>query len=87
MLDLGLQRDTLHMDTSNGVADTPSRPFDSHLEWTLRQDIFEKITQRLHRPTVDLFATRINNFLPQYVSRYPDPGAVKTDAFLCNWIQ
>jgi hypothetical protein len=32
-------------------------------------------------------SSRINNQLPQYVSRYPDPGAVATDVFLCDWNQ
>ena len=72
---------------SNDVTDTASRQFDSQLEWTLHEDIFRRITHRFYRPSVDLFASRFNNQLPQYVSRYPDPGALMTDAFLCNWSQ
>ena len=63
--------------TSNDVADTASRHFDSHLEWTLQLEDYQP----------DVFATRVNNQLPQYVSRYPDPGAITTDAFLCDWSQ
>jgi hypothetical protein len=73
--------------TSNEVADTASRQFDSHSEWKLHTEIFQRIVRRYYRPLVDLFASRINNQLPQYVSRYPDPGAVATDAFLCDWNQ
>ena len=64
-----------------------SRQFDGHLEWTLHEDIFRRSTHRFYRSSVDLFASRINNQLSQYVSRYPDPGALMTDAFLCNWSQ
>ena len=73
--------------TSNTIADLASRQFNSYSEWTLNRDVFHQITQRLYRPKVDLFATRVNHRLPLYVSRYPDPGAMATDAFLCNWSQ
>ena len=36
-------------------------------------------------PRVDLFATRINDQLPVYVSWRPDPGACATDAFSISW--
>ena len=49
--------------------------------------MFHQITQRFYRPEVDLFATRAKHRLPWYVSRYPDPGAIATDAFLCDWGQ
>ena len=34
-----------------------------------------------------LFASRINNQLPLYVARSPDPESTATDAFLQNWNQ
>ena len=71
--------------TSNEVADTESRHFSHHSEWTLCRGTFQRITHRFYRPAVDLFASRVNNQLPQYVSRYPDPGAMAMDAFLCHW--
>jgi hypothetical protein len=73
--------------TTNTIADLASRQFHSYAEWTLNQDVFRQITQRFYRPEVDLFATRANHRLPRYVSRYPDPGAMATDAFLCDWGQ
>ena len=32
-----------------------------------------------------MFAFRINNQLPLYVARYPDPRSIPTNAFLQNW--
>lgn len=34
---------------------------------------------------IDLFASRLNFKVPQYVSRRPDPGAQFINAFLMNW--
>ena len=36
-------------------------------------------------PAIDLFASRLNNKVPAYVSRHPDPGALAVDAFRLNW--
>ena len=35
--------------------------------------------------TVDLFASRINHQLNEYVSWHPDPYAIATDAFTISW--
>ena len=69
----------------NVDADCASRQFHNHTEWTLDRKIFQHITQRYYRPEVDLFASRINNQLPKYIARYPDPGSIATDTFLQNW--
>ena len=42
-------------------------------EWSLHPEIFQAICSRWHQPQVDLFATRFNNKLPQFVSPVPDP--------------
>ena len=73
--------------TSNTIADLASCQFTSYSEWTLDQDVIYQTAQRIYRQDVDLFATRANHRLPWYVSRYPDPGAMATDAFLCDWSQ
>ena len=57
----------------NRVADKMSREFNPKLEWTLNLSVFNKIVQCFSRPTVDLFASRINYQLPSYVSWKPDP--------------
>ena len=47
---------------------------------------FQLLISVLHfYPEVDLFATRLTNKLPKYVSWKPDPYAWKIDAFYCQW--
>jgi hypothetical protein len=69
----------------NSEADFTSRNFNTHAEWKLDPEIFQRISTRYYKPEVDLFASRLNNQLPVYVARYPDPGALATDAFLQDW--
>ena len=45
-------------------------------EWSLLQEAFQAICNRWHQPQVDLFATRFNNKLAQFVSPVPDPQAL-----------
>ena len=70
----------------NVMADRNSRIFvNQTAEWMLRQELFEKMTNLLGKPEIDLFASRLNNQLNQYVSWHPDPGAAFIDAFNLNW--
>ena len=69
----------------NSEADHASRNFNTHTEWKLNPEIFQRITTRYYTPEVDLFASRLNHQLPLYVRRYPDPGAIAIDAFLQDW--
>ena len=54
-------------------------------EWSLSPEVFQAICHRWHQPTVDLFATRFNNKLPQFVSPVPDPQAWAVDALSLSW--
>ena len=72
---------------TNIHADFASRNFNNCTEWTLDKMVFQKITNRFYIPEVDLFASCINNLLPRYVARYPDPASIATDAFLQHWGQ
>ena len=54
-------------------------------EWSLLQEVFQALCSRWHRPEIDLFATRFNNKLPQFVSPVPDPLAVAVDALSFHW--
>ena len=54
-------------------------------EWSLHLDVFKVICKRWHQPQVDLFATRFNNKLPQFVSPVPDPQAWVVDALNLLW--
>ena len=59
----------------NTIADTESRKLNKELEWQLNPNIFQPLLQKLRfHCDIDLFASRINNQLPKYVSYRPDPG-------------
>ena len=68
-----------------------SRHSISSFRQSLRMDASHRclsgIIRRFYRPAMDLFASQVNNRLPQNVSRYPDLGAMAMDAFLCGWNQ
>ena len=63
----------------NVIADKLSRLGQTiQTEWSLHPEVFQAVCSRWHQPQVDLFATRFNNKLPQFVS--PVPGSnVKPD--------
>ena len=48
-------------------------------------DKFEQIVSTFGKPDIDLFASRINHHLSNYVSWRPDPGAKTVEAFSINW--
>ena len=54
-------------------------------EWSLSQQVFNLLCSRWARPQVDLFATRFNHKLPQFVSPVPDPAAWAVDALRLPW--
>ena len=69
----------------NIKADFESRRTNDNTEWMLdRASLNNALSQLSLRPTIDLFASRINNHFPQYVSFKPDPGAVAVDIFSLN---
>ena len=70
----------------NVVADKLSRLGQTiQTEWSLLQEVFQALCSRWHWPKIDLFATRFNNKLPQFVSPVPDPLAVAVDALSFQW--
>ena len=54
-------------------------------EWSLSQQVLNLLCSRWTRPQVDLFATRFNPKLPQFVSLVPDPTAWAVDALSLPW--
>ena len=54
-------------------------------EWSLLPEVFQKLCNRWHQPQTDLFATRFNHKLPQFVSPVPDSLAVAVDALTLPW--
>ena len=58
---------------SNCEADSLSRQFVSNLEWSLDQDVFNRLAAITFLPDIDLFASRLNAKLDQFVSWHPEP--------------
>ncbi|MPC66604.1 hypothetical protein E2C01_060755 [Portunus trituberculatus] len=54
-------------------------------EWNLHPEICRKVFQVWGSSLVDLFATALTHCLPLYVSRLPDQGAWRQDAFSFPW--
>ena len=70
----------------NVIADKLSRLGQTiQTEWSLLPEIFQQICNQWHRPQVDLFATRFNHKLPQFVSPVPDSLAIAVDALTLPW--
>ena len=69
------------------VGDTASRKIETRAEWTLHKEIFQSICQKFYKPELNLFASRLNHQVPQYVFTYPNPGVLHlaVDAFLQDW--
>ena len=70
---------------SNQEADELSRVFNDDLEWSLAPCIFEQLLSHFPDMKVDLFASRLNYKLDNYVSRRPEPHAYAVDAFTVVW--
>ena len=71
----------------NTIADNESRVMKDRSDWMLCPETFHQINQRLGPLEVDLFASRLTNQLPNFVSWRPDPMAMATDAFTLNWTE
>ena len=71
--------------SDNEVADFYSRNFRENTEWSLRKDLFSLICDHFGVPDIDLFASRLNKQIKNYVSWYPDPDALATNAFSFDW--
>ena len=70
----------------NVIADKLSRQRQViQTEWSLHQETFDLLCQTWHYPQVDMFATRYNCKLVQFVSPIPDPKAWSVDALTLSW--
>ena len=54
-------------------------------EWSLLPEVFQRLCNKWHQPQIDLFATRFNHKLPQFVSPVLDSLAVGVDALTLPW--
>lgn len=69
----------------NTYADLMSRQFSESCEWSLKQDIFNRICVHFFKPNIDLFASRLNYKVENFASWNFDPEAQFTDAFSISW--
>ena len=70
----------------NVLADSLSRKGQIiHTEWTLHRGTLSQIFHFWEVPHIDLFATRLNNQLPTFVSPFHNPLAWAVDAMSLSW--
>ncbi len=70
----------------NVKADKESRTNITRTEWMITSETFDFVMGSLGvNPTIDLFASRINNKLPRFASYRPDPDAEFINAFSFSW--
>jgi hypothetical protein len=53
--------------------------------WTLHMDVVQAVRDQWGSPTIDLFATKMNNRLPQYMSPLSDLKALAVNALAVSW--
>ena len=70
---------------NNLEADELSRVFNDDLEWSLSNNIFARILAYYPELSVDLFASRLNCKLTNYVSCTAEPHVMAVYAFSLTW--
>ena len=84
--DKGIFISAVHIPGKDNIGpDNLSRIFNDTSEWKLKENIFNQVCLHFFTPSIDLFASRINNQLLKYVSWFPDPDAYASDAFSFSW--
>ena len=68
----------------NKEADTASRNLQMETEWTLANWAYNRLIKKWGKPTIDLFATRINTKCTTFISWQRDPEAYAIGAFTVN---
>ena len=82
----GNSQSTSHPRPAEHIADKLSKLRQTiQTELSLHPEVFQAICSWWHQSQVDLFATRFNNKLPQFVSPVPDPQAWAVDALSLSW--
>ena len=71
--------------SKNVEADKESRKINDSTEWSLSMTVYNRLAQLWGPFQVDLFASRLNFKVPDYVSWRSDPGAMFTNAFFMSW--
>lgn len=71
--------------SKENLADEGSRISNLDTEWELSQFAFKDIVKKFGKPTIDLFASRINNKCSKYCSWERDPEAHVINSFTVSW--
>ena len=58
--------------------------FEWSSEWKLMKGMFKQIVCKFDKSDIDLFASKINHQLSNYILWRPDPGANAVDTFSIN---
>ena len=69
----------------NTETDSLSRKCNDRTERMLNPDVFQRLSDILFRPGIDLFASRLNCQMKPLLSWSPDPHELAVDAFMVNW--
>ena len=70
---------------ANTEADRESRRQEDSSNWMLDREVFQRLNIRWGPLAVDLFASRLNAQLSDFVSWRPDPEAIASDALSLRW--
>ena len=72
--------------SENIQADTcrTSRAFKDSVEWSLSNEVFQSLLSHWGPFRMDMFASRLNYKVKDYVAGQPDPGPAFIDAFCVN---
>ncbi len=62
-----------------------SRRFERSTEWSLNRRVTNLLFNIWGQPTVDLFATRLNNKVEAFFSRLPDPLVLQGNSLQADW--
>ena len=71
--------------SKDNLADGGFRVNNIDIEWELADYAFQRIVKSFGEPSIDLFATRINNRCNKYCSWERDPEAYAINAFTIGW--
>ena len=70
-----------HIPGKCNPADIESGVFNDNVEWMLDSNVFLQLAKLWGKPTMDLFASRLNCQISKFASWKPDHDAVVIDAF------
>lgn len=73
--------------SENFDADSLSRSRSASIEWTVSSTVAMRLFEVFGEPEIDLFASRLNKVVPNFISWSRDSSAVAVDAFSVSWQQ